>query len=54
MTSIHKLARTMPMDLLYVNATDIGVLNDYIFEGLYIENIQVRVYEKRHGHWGAE
>ena len=32
------------MDLLYVNNTYIGVLNDYIFEGLYIENIQVSQY----------
>jgi hypothetical protein len=42
MTTIHKLVRSRQMDLLYVNDSDIGVLNSRIFDGLHIENIQVR------------
>lgn len=42
MTTVHKMARTRPIDLLYVNNSDIGVLNSRIFDGLQIENIQVR------------
>ena len=41
MTSLHKTARTRLVDLLYVNDTDVGVLNSRIFDGLHIENIQV-------------
>ncbi|XP_047736954.1 uncharacterized protein LOC108677083 isoform X2 [Hyalella azteca] len=40
MTTIHKLVRSRQMDLLYVNDSDIGVLNSRIFDGLHIENIQ--------------
>ena len=42
MTSLHKMVRTRKMDLLFVNDSDIGVLNSRIFEGLHIENIQVK------------
>ncbi|KAF2366624.1 Leucine-rich repeat [Trinorchestia longiramus] len=40
MTTIHKMVRSRQMDLLYVNDTDIGVLNSRIFDGLHIQNIQ--------------
>lgn len=43
MTVLHQRAGTVPLDLLYVNNTRISVLNDRTFDGLTIENIQVRM-----------
>ncbi|XP_076028865.1 leucine-rich repeat and fibronectin type-III domain-containing protein hattifattener isoform X2 [Oratosquilla oratoria] len=40
MTVLHQRAGNVPLDLLYVNSSKVGVLNDRIFDGLIIENIQ--------------
>ncbi|KAL3281424.1 hypothetical protein HHI36_004632 [Cryptolaemus montrouzieri] len=41
LTSLHKYATDTPLDLLYVNNSTIGALQDNIFEGLQVHNIQL-------------
>lgn len=42
MTVLHQRAASVPLDLLYVNGTRISAINDRTFDGLSVENIQVR------------